>query len=81
MISKIYKLSEKYQMDNTIPLIEKIRIIKNQVGVCLRAMIKIKELKQAPSKSYSEFTFYFHQTIQAWVNVFKWLFQFNFIIA
>ena len=45
LISKVYKLSEKFQMEDLSSDLEKIRVIKNQIYLGLKALCQMKELK------------------------------------
>ena len=45
LISKVYKLSEKFQMEDLSSDLEKIRVLKNQIYIGFKSLCQAKEQK------------------------------------
>ena len=65
-------------MEDLSSPIEKIRILKNQIYIGLKAISQIKETKDTHGKSYLEFCGYYRKFLHDVSKVIKWLFTFNF---
>ena len=61
LISRIYKLSENYQIEDHSGLMEKLRVLKNQIFISIKVLINgvNSSTNQGGSKSFESFLAYY----------------------